>query len=146
MEQITKADGKGYFYGKRYCLDADQAYDLFRAEYDKRAGREVSKRLASGRNRQERVHGFGFVFAPGMEPDGHEFAGMPKINSLLLGYAGTISLSRSIGCWDMPFFKDYATYERWVDWAFSRGSGAFRLVNTQVKHGRTRKHLRKRFR
>lgn len=145
MEQITRAEGGGYYYGSHYCRTADDAYEHFRNDYNESMGRQLYKRLSRLGQRKERVHAVGFVFAPGMEPDGSEFEGLPRTKCRLLGFTG-ISLGRSVGCWDTPHFEDDEIYERWFDWAFSHGSNALRLVDLKHKHGRTNRKLRKRYR
>lgn len=144
MEQITKAEGGGYYYGNEFCHTAEEAYERFRTEYNAAMGKQFYKRLNRLGQRKERVHTFGFVFAEGLEPDAGEFTGLSKTKTRLLGFSD-ISLARVLGCWDAPNFDD-EKYERWFDWAFSRNSGGLKLVGLRQKHGRTNKKLRKRYR
>lgn len=142
MEQITKRGGV-YYYGDRECKDIDEAYERFRADYHASVGRNTHARLDRLGQRTERVHGFGFVFEGGI-PYQAEFRDFPKVDCRLLGFLG-IANCRIIGCWDFPDL-DEETFERWFDWALSKGSGALRLVGRKYKSGRTSKRLKKRFR
>lgn len=142
MEQITKID-EVYYYGAEPCTDIDDAYSRFRRDYHATLGRDVYGRLDKVGQRVERVHGFGFVFSDG-KPDGREFEHHKKITCRLLGFLG-IANCRIIGIWDYGDITE-EQFERWFDWALSRGSGALRLVGRKSKSGRTSKRLKRRFR
>jgi hypothetical protein len=142
MEQITKRDGI-YYYGGRKCLGVCDAYTRFREDYHRGLGKRVHKRLDRLGWRTERVHGFGFVFADGRPgvPACHKGTRIPY---RILGLVG-LSYCRILGQSDIPCVSD-EDFERWVDWAFSRGSGALRLVGRKDGTGRTSRRLRKRYR
>ena len=142
MEQITKKDGV-YYYGAEPCTDINDAYSRFRRDYHESLGRDVYGRLDRAGQRVERIHGFGFVFAGG-QPDGAEFRNNKRVDCRLLGYLG-IANCRILGIWDYGYITD-EQFERWFDWALSRGSEALRLVGRKSKSGRTSKRLKKRFR
>lgn len=140
MEQITKRDGY-YYYGEHKCDDASEAYSLFREDYHKSIGRVASRKLDRTGQRKERVHGFGFCFDSDVLPPPGEFG---KVKCWFLGLVN-LSYCRLTGIRDCPDLPDEQFYE-WLDWAFSRGSGAVRTVGLKQKTGRTSKRLRKRYR
>lgn len=141
MEQITKVDGI-YYYGKQACKDADAAYGRFRGEYHMGLGRQVFKRLDRLGQRQERVHGFGFVFEGGSDYPG-DFGSLGRAEYRIIGLVG-ICYCRIIGIWDIPEGVG-GRIEEWLDWAFSRGSGALSLVDRKSRSGRTSKRLKTRY-
>lgn len=139
MEQITRSDGQ-IFYGEKRCIDADEAYCRFRADYHASIGREAFLRLNRLGQRQERIHGYGFVFSRLLS--GSESWGKTPVR--MLGLVGT-SYCREVGAWDVPCESE-EDFELWFDWAFSRGSGAMRLVGKNDKSGRTSRRLNTRYR
>ena len=139
MEQIRRADNGGFFYGDKFCPTADDAYLLYRRDYDEGTGRAVFKRLGRIGQRTERIHGFGFDFE--RKPDGLE--AIARIPYRLMGLLG-IHYCRIIGCWNYSGISEY-DFEWWFDRVFSRGSGLLRRVGTNDKAGRTSKG-RKRYR
>ena len=144
MEQIDKRNGVIY-YGNQVCKDADDAYVRFRDDYHASLGRVAYLRLDRIGQRKERVHGFGFVFDPPFQDAPDEFRGLGRVRCRILGFLG-IAYSRIVGAWDLPEFTDEQQYERWLDWAFSKGSGALRTVGRRNKSGRTSKRLKTRYR
>lgn len=141
MEQITRRDGV-YFYGDRRCEGADDAYYRFRKDYNASVGRKAFYRLERIGQRTERIHGSGFSFSDYNRGD--EFRGYGKVHYRMGGFIG-ISYSRMLGLYDYGHIPD-EQFEQWFDWAFSRGSGALRLVGKKQKTGRTSKRLKTRFR
>lgn len=122
MEQIVRRDGQIY-YGRIRCMDANEAYSRFRDEYHASIGRQAFLRLNRLGQRSERVHGFGFDFSRPI--DGKEFERYGTIHYGLLGRVG-ISHLRIFGIRDYGEISEEC-FERWFDWAFSRGSGALKL-------------------
>lgn len=139
MEQIIKKDGQ-IFYGKEKCLDAESAYCKFREDYHASIGRKAFLRLNRLGSRQERIHGFGFSFSSAVPP----FVSDTRVPYRILGLVG-ISYCRIVGGWDIPC-RTEDEFERWLDWAFSRGSGTLRLVGKNDKSGRTSNRLNARYR
>ena len=126
MEQITRKEGK-YFYGERECYGVDDAYCHFRDEYNMSVGRIAFKRLSRLGSRKERVHGRGFVFSEEPKDPGLHHSTVPiRLIGLVCG-----SYCWILGRWDMPWRVDDDNYEQWLDWAFSRNSGA--LVTSRLK-------------
>ena len=124
MEQIVRKDGRIY-YGERPCRDAEEAYEWFRDDYHASIGREAFLRLNRLGQRSERIHGFGFDFARRIEDNGDEFR---RYGTVLYRMAGRIGISylRVFGLFDYASVPD-EEFERWFDWALSRGSGAMKL-------------------
>ena len=143
MEQITKRDGL-FYYGERKCLCADDAYCRFRDDYHRSLGRRAYERLNRIGQREERVHGYGFVFKSKMDCGGMDRGGNGKTPVRLLGIVAG-AYCRGVGAWDIPCESE-EEFERWFDWAFSKGSGALRLVGRNDKAGRTSKRLKTRYR
>lgn len=141
MEQITKKGGD-YFYGDRICPNVDDAYKLFRDDYHRLLGKRVYRRLNRIGQREERIHGFGFVFDVKRKYDGpfHN-----RVDTRLLGLVCG-SYCRILGEWDLPEGIGVDGFEDWFDWAFSAGSGALRLVGRKGGGGRTSKIQKKRYR
>ena len=141
MEQIRKT-GDCYYYGEVCCDTIEQVYELFRTDFNEKAGRDSFGRLDHLGRRKERIHGFGFDFA---EKVGTEtFRRCGKVRYRLLGLVG-ISYCRMLGRDDCPILPD-EQFEQWFDYAFSRGSGVLRLVGRKKNTGRTSKNLKKRYR
>ena len=140
LEQITKHDG-WFWYGEKRCLDADDAYRRFRSDYHDSLGKRAYRRLDRLERREERVHGHGFVFTE--QPDGADFSGTVVPTRIIGLVAG--SYCRIVGGWDIPYQTE-EEFERWFEWAFSKGSGALRFVGKKLKTGRTSKLLKKRYR
>ena len=111
MEQITRRDGQ-IFYGEKRCMDADDAYCRFRADYHASVGREAFLRLNRLGQRAERIHGFGFDFArkPAI-PAG--ISGRLVVRDL--GLVG-ISYCKMLGSRDIPC-RTEDEFERIFDWA-----------------------------
>lgn len=137
MEQIVKKDGRLY-YGDQPCRNADDAYCRFRNEYHASLGRRAYHRLNRFGQREERIHDNGFVFegSLGYEGDG-------RADVYILGLMG-LSYCRMLGGWSVPCEDEQ--FEPWFDWAFSKGSGALRIVGRKQKTGRTSKRLKTKFR
>ena len=140
MEQITKHDG-WFWYGRKRCLDADDAYRCFRNDHNASVGRAAYKRLDRLGQRKERVHGHGLIFSE--QPDGTGFLGT-VVPTRILGLVEG-AYCRIVGGRDMPDCTE-EEFDRWFEWAFSKGSGALRLVGKNLKTGRTSKLLKKRYR
>lgn len=142
MEEITRKNGV-YFYGDRRCSGADEAYERYRRDYHAAVGRDAFRRLDRLGQRTERVHGYGFAYAGNRSDQDDEFRRYGKIRYRMVGMLG-ISYCRIIGLYDYGDIPD-EVFERWFDWAFSRGSGALKLVGRKQKTGRTSKRLKTRF-
>lgn len=142
MEQITRRDGTVY-YGNRRCGSIDEAYLMFRSDYHRSLGRDVHRRLDRLGQRTERIHGYGFVFEGG-NSFGDMYRSLGRTRCRIMGLVG-ISYVRSVGLWDCPDIPD-GEFERWLDWAFARGSGALTTVGTRDRVGRTSRRLRTRYR
>ena len=140
MEQITKRDGF-YYYGEQRCDDASEAYSCFREDYHKSIGRDASRKLDKLGRRRERVHGFGFVFDKPVEKPGGHYG---RTRCWFMGLVG-LSYCRLTGIMDCPDLPEEEFY-KWLDWAFSRGSGALMTLGIKAKTGRTSKRLKKRYR
>lgn len=138
MEQIRKVDGKLY-YGEIQCKDADEAYRRFREDYHKSIGRAAYKRLNRLGSRKERMHGSGFVFSTKPEcPPGIKRKVVPiYIMGIIAG-----SYCKSLSGQYIPDGTD-EEIDQWIDWAFSKGSGALRVVGKKWKTGRTSKNYKK---
>ena len=143
MEQIIRKDGQ-IFYGEKRCIDAEDAYCRFRADYHASIGREAFLRINRIGQREERIHGYGFSFAHMVSFGGDGRGDCGKVSYRILGLVG-MHYCRIVGSWDLPGFTE-EEFERWFDWAFSRGSGALRLVGKNDKSGRTSKRLKTRYR
>ena len=141
MEQIVRKDGRIY-YGDWLCSDADGAYRLFRSDYNASCGRSAFRFLNRLGQRSERIHGYGFDYGPGTVPV--PCGNQKRTPVRILGLVGS-SYCRTVGLWDIPFDTE-EEIERWLDWAFSRGSGALRTVGVNDKSGRTSKRLKTRYR
>ena len=135
MEQVTKWDGE-YYYGDKHFYNIDDAYRRFRDDYHRSLGKRNFRRLDSP-DRRERVHGYGFEFD--VEWDGDRNRVPVRLLGLVCG-----AYCRMLGGWDIPCSSE-EEYERWFDWAFSRGSGALKLVGRKDKAGRTSKRLKTRY-
>ena len=122
MEQIVRRDGQ-IFYGRIRCLDADDAYCRFRSDYHASIGRQAFLRLNRLGQRRERVHGFGFDFAKRIG-----YNDFKRYGTVLYHLAGKMGISylRVFGINDYVAVPD-EEFERWFDWALSRGSGAMKL-------------------
>ena len=143
MEQIIRKNGRIY-YGERICEDADHAYRLYREDYHASIGCQAFLRLNRLGQREERIHGYGFTFAHPVSFERDDGGAGGKTRVRILGLVG-ISYCRIVGCWDWPADLSDDEFERWLDWALSRGSGALRTVGKD-KSGRTSKRLKARYR
>lgn len=141
MEQVERRDGILY-YGEHRCKNIEEAYQRFRDDYHQSIGRAAYKRLNRLGSRTERVHGSGIVFSvPRTNPfgDTHEMVPIYLLGLLSGAYC------KVLGGWLIPDGTD-EQIEQWIDWAFSSGSRALRLVGKSLKTGRTSKRLNRRFR
>ena len=143
MEQIVKRDGRIY-YGDWLCSDADGAYRLFRNEYNASCERSAFLRLNRLGQREERIHGYGFVFSHPLSFKRDDGGTGGKTRVRILGLVD-ISYCRIVGCKDWPDNLSDDEFEKWLDWAFSRGSGALRTVGKD-KSGRTSKRFKTKYR
>lgn len=141
MEDITRRDGK-FYYGEQECDSVDDAYLRFRMDYHDSLGRDAFRRLDRLGQRRERIHGYGFEL-PGREKLDSEFFGFGRTRYRILGLVG-ISYCRIVGLWDMPELDD-EQFDRWFDWAFSKGSNGLVLVGRKDRSGRTSKRLKTRY-
>lgn len=144
MEQIVRKD-EGIYYGERLCRDAEEAYELFRNEYHASIGRKAFLRLNRLGQREERIHGYGFSFSHPMSFERDDGGAGGKVRVRILGLVD-ISYCRIVGCREWPCGLSEDEFERWFDWAFSRGSGALRLIGKKDKSGRTSKRLKTKYR
>lgn len=144
MEQIVRKDGQ-IFYGRIQCLDADEAYCLFRDDYHRSIGKRASYKLDRLGQREERIHGYGFSFSHPVSLGADDRRPSKATPVRLLGIVD-ISYYRIVGCWEWPDNLSEQEFERWLDWAFTKGSGALRLIGKKDKAGRTSKRLKTRYR
>ena len=142
MEKITKHDGI-YYYGDGRCRDVEDAYSRFRADVNFEAGRRAALHLNRLGRRQERVHGYGFVFEYPLHCDA-AFSSRVRTRCFILGFLG-IGYVRSIGCWDYADIGE-DEFDLWLDWVFTRGRGALRIVGNRDRVGRTSRRLNVRYR
>ena len=141
MEQIERIDGE-LFYGETRCKDIEEAYRRFKNDYHQSIGRAAYNRLNRLGSRTERVHCSGFIFSkPQFNPFGEQTGVVPIY---LLGLISG-AYCKTLGGWYIPDGTD-EQIEQWIDWAFSKGSGALRLIGKNQKTGRTSKRLNRRFR
>lgn len=143
MEQIIRKDGQ-IFYGEYRCTDADDAYCRFRDDYHCALGKRAYYRLNRLGQREERVHGYGFVFSSPLDFKRDDGRTCQPVDSRLFGLVEG-AYCRGFGGWDLPDYTE-DEFERWFDWAFSKGSGALRLIGKKDKSGRTNKRLNARYR
>ena len=143
MEQITRTDGV-YYYGNHRCRSVDEVYLLFRTDYHNALGKAVHNRLDRVGQRTERIHGYGFDFSEGCEPESHGYEVYGKTPYWLAGLVGT-SYCRMVRLWDMPPIEE-EDFENWSDWVFTRGRKALKMLGKNRKVGRTSKRLKTRYR
>ena len=143
MEQIVRRDGQIY-YGERRCIDADDAYRRFRDDYHRSLGRIAYERLNRIGQREERVHGYGFVYQSEVDFGGMDGGAVGKVPVRILGIVAG-AYCRGVGAWDIPCESD-EEFERWFEWAFARGSGVLRLVGRNDRAGRSSKRNNVRYR
>jgi len=143
MEQITKRDGVLY-YGETPCKDENDAYDWFHDEYNERMGKSFSLYLENIMQRTERIHEFGFVRLWNDKPERENCFGRRRTKYRLMGLIG-IHYCRIFGMWDYPKLTD-EEFERWFEWAMTRGNDAVVLVERKSASGRTSKNLKRRYR
>lgn len=142
MKLIERRNGDLY-YGDELCKSADAAYRRFRSDYHVELGRNAYYRLDRIGQRFERIHGYGFVFRDG-NSFGEHFRPRGRTKCYILGLVG-LSYVRTIGAWDYSDISDNE-FEDWLDWVFSRHSGALIMVGNRDKVGRTSKRLKVRYR
>ncbi len=142
MEKITRYDGV-YYYGGERCRGIDDAYSKFREAVHAEAGRRSPLRLDRLGSRKERVHGYGFVFERPL-PDNDSFSSRIRTRCHILGFLG-IGYVRSIGCWDYADIGE-EEFDSWLDWVFTKGRGALRVVGNRDRVGRTSRRLHARYR
>ena len=140
MEQITRRDGAIY-YGEQRCVDVDEAYERFRADYHKILGRAVYKRLDRLGRRTERIHECGFILDSGGQMDS-TFDGTPRVRYTMA--LVIFCYCRIVGSWDMLGVTD-DNYDDWLFHVFSKGSKCLRLTGKADKSGRTGKRLKTRY-
>ena len=124
--------------------ETTKAYGLFREDYHASIGRKAFLRLNRLGQREERIHGYGFTLSYPVSFGRDDGGTRGKTRVRILGLVG-ISYCRGLGCWDWPGNLSEDEFERWLDWALSRGSGALRTVGKD-KSGRTNKRLKARYR
>lgn len=135
MEKVTRSDGK-WFYGEHECSDIDDAYRRFRDDYHASIGKAVRLRLNRIGYRQERVHGFGFVFSRSVTPcRKYRRVGYRMLGLVNVCYCRMIAVSDT-GC------ETEEEFDEWFDYAFSKNSGALRLQGRNEKTGRTARRRR----
>jgi hypothetical protein len=120
MEKITKRDGR-YYYGEDICRDVDDAYEKFRDDYHELLGKQVWRQLDRTGQRMERTHGIGSFHPWREQPDGREFINYRPARYYVLGIVG-ISYWYKVGSWDFPGIADEEKFDRWLEWAFTKGS------------------------
>lgn len=141
MEQIERINGI-LFYGKDQCKDVEELYRRFREDYHRSIGRAAYKRLNRIGSRHERVHESGLIFSERR----HNPIGVSE-RMVPVRFLGLISgaYCKVLCGWDLPEGTE-EELEQWIDWAFSKGSGALRIVGKNLKTGRTSDRLNKRYR
>lgn len=133
MEQMTRlADGR-IFYGSHECRDIEDAYIMFRNDYNSSQGRRRNRKLNTMMSRKERMHGWG-MFIDGV-PEPPEELRDRKVPSRLLGIVAT-GYCRSIGSWDLPDLDEETLYD-YLDWLCAHGNGNLRLLGRGDGSGRT---------
>ena len=143
MEQITRREGK-FYYGERKCRGPEDAYNRFRDDYNAACGKMAFRRLGRIGQRTERIHGSGFDFSEDCRPDGDEFRRYGRLRCWMGGLIG-ISYSRITGLQAYGHVPD-EVFDRWLDWAFTRGSGGLITLGTRKGTGRNSKRLKTRYR
>ena len=143
MEQITRKYGVLY-YGNIKCKDENDAYDWFHDEYNTSMGKAASLYLENALQRKERIHEFGFVRPYDDIPERERCFGHRRVRYRILGLIG-IHYCRIVGLWDIPKMTE-EQMDRWIEWAFTRGSGGLSLLGRKEGFGRNSKNLRKRYR
>ena len=143
MEKITREKGVCY-YGDVQCDTVDDAYRKYRNDYHKSLGKAVY-RMLNRPARVERIHGSGMYLQKGYE-DGlrNRYDRYGKVNCRFMGIVG-ISYVRMVGIWDCADVCD-ESFREYLDWLFSRGSNALRIVGRGGASGRTSKRIRTRYR
>lgn len=146
MEQIARRDGV-YHYGDIPCLNADEAYRLFRNDYHASLGKRVYRRL-DARAREERVHGFHVYYTDEYQKAlDDEFGKMMEgvqVPCHILGISG-ISYCYAINGNDCPNLEEEQHY-RWLDWALSHYGTAIKLKGRKSGMGRTSKRIKTKYR
>ena len=144
MEQITKRDNV-YLYGGRPCRDAEEAYGRLRDDYHRSLGRVAYKRLDRLGSRQERVHGYGFVFS-GQRARDLELFGTGRDERIPVRIIGLVagSYGRILGGWDIHCGDE--EFDDWFDYIFRKGGDNLKTVGKRQKTGRTSKRLKRRYR
>jgi len=135
MEEIARRDGK-YFYGEKECQNADEAYRLFRRDYNIAQGRNSYGFLQRLGRRRERVHGSGFVYTPEVKlrvfpPD--------RIKGYRLGLIANESYAMIVGMHDIPYELQEDDIEDWVDWIFRSGGKELKMMGNKKGTGRAAK-------
>lgn len=140
MEKIVRRDGVLY-YGEQRCESVDEVYACFRKDYHRSLGRDASRYLNRLGSRKDRIHGFGFVFS---DADAlRQFNTGRRLDCYFMGLVG-ISYVRSIGRWNYDHIPD-SDFDDYLDWVFSKGSGALRTLGLKEKTGRTSSRLHARY-
>ena len=143
MEKIEKRDGY-FYYGDKRCVNADDAYRLFKQDYHRALGKRVYRRLERLGTRMERVHGFGIDFTQEYSDElARRFSGYGRVRCRIMGIVG-ISYCRMVGIWDMPDVDD-DEFPAYLDWLMDRRSNALYVVGRQAGSGRMDKR-KKRYR
>lgn len=133
MEQVKRIDGVLY-YGLHRCVDIEDAYCRFRDDYNTAIGKAVHLRLDRLGLRKERVHGFGIVRTGSYVPK--RCGPVTRVKYRLLGlinlcYWWSVDVS--------PVSED--EFEDWVDYAFTKGSGALTYVCKTNRRKKKRKPI-----
>lgn len=152
MEQITRKDGEIY-YGNTKCVGlygtaADDAYRMFRDDYNEAQGRKAFSRLNRLGQRTERVRGHKSYCSDEIR-EGWRSNPFPdkRVRCHLMGIVST-GYCWSIGLWDMPDIDD-DRFSEYLLWLFSEGGGTLTFAGRRSKSGRTsvrRRETRNQFR
>lgn len=119
-----------YYYGQAKCRNADEAYRMFRKEYNEAQGRNSFGFLQRLGQRKERVHDSGIVFT-----DNKDFSVFvaEKVECYQLGLVSG-SYTKIVSVPDI--LTEDEAYE-WADIIFMKGSNLLKIVGRKQKTGRT---------
>jgi hypothetical protein len=124
-----KVDGVYYYCGVE-CRNANDAYSMFRKDYNKAQGRNSFGFLQRLGQRKERVHDSGIVFSE--DKDFSVFVA-GKVECYQLGLVSG-SYTKIVGVPDI--LTEDEAYE-WADVIFRKGSNLLKIAGRKQKTGRT---------
>ena len=143
MEEITRKEGRIY-YGAVLCGNANEAYCRFREDYHKSLGKAYYRRL-NRPPRKERIHDSGMYLTEEYHAElERRFKDKERVPCRIMGIVD-ICYVRMVGIWDCSDIAEQ-DFDDYMEWLFSRGSNALRLVGRGDMAGRTSKRLKTRYR